>query len=312
MNYSKSIDEALNRFKKGGKRPFYNYILEVLGVFNDEEANKILNDENIVKAAIIDKLELSKKLYKNSVIVADSVLNLLNQHIKTNKTIKEISRLLYEGYNFRDKEVLQVKKDLPLYLKKALKDKKYLLEAERQIKKLKSKDLQASYYQVLEKKSEKAVKKAMSVAMEEKSRYYADRIAITESYRARNLTRARELLADNNVEFVKFTMSSKHNRIDICDYYARLNVGFGAGVVKKKDMMRLPLHPHCKCKYEIVHNIKKSNIDKNPLDKFSEYQKAEILGGRGNLEKFYQGENIENIFNSMRSEKYKLGKYESE
>ena len=41
------------------------------------------------------------------------------------------------------------------------------------------------------------------MALEEKSRYYANRIADTESNRAKNLSRADEFIKDDDIEFVK-------------------------------------------------------------------------------------------------------------
>ena len=195
---------------------------------------------------------------------------------------------------------------------------KYLLEnrdAKRQIKKLKSKMLKQSYNKVLKEMSDinsKAFKKAMHSALQEKARYYATRIATTEASRSRNLSRAKEYLDDKEVKLVKFTMSSEHSIVDICNYYASLDVGYGAGVVPKELMRVLPLHPHCHCRYHAEYRDIKRKTIKNPVDdtmnKFSDYEKRQILGSHDKLQDFKNGAGIESIFNRVRP-KYPIAKH---
>ena len=175
--------------------------------------------------------------------------------------------------------------------------------------------LQQSYNKVLKEMKDiesKAFKKAIHSALQEKARYYATRIATTEASRSRNLSRAKEYLDDKKVKLVKFTMSTGHSIIDICNYYASLDIGFGAGVVPKEQMVVLGLHPHCSCRYHAEYRDIKRKTIKNPvndtMNKFSDYEKRQILGSKDKLNDFMGGVEIESIFNRVRP-KYPIAKY---
>ncbi len=53
--------------------------------------------------------------------------------------------------------------------------------------------------------------------------------------------------------------------IDICDFYARVDIGYGKGIVPKEQMRTLPLHPHCRCKYEPVYLDSKERAKYNDI-----------------------------------------------
>jgi len=144
-------------------------------------------------------------------------------------------------------------------------------------------------------------------------RYYAERIAKTELHRATMAKRAKEYIEDDEVEFVRFEMSSSHPKVDICDYYANLDVGYGRGIIPKNEMRTLPLHPHCLCVYSPYYGkVKKKKIKGDPyrkvLDGFSDYEKRQILGSYDKLERFKRGKHPEEIFNEIRP-KYPIRKY---
>jgi len=196
---------------------------------------------------------------------------------------------------------------------------KYLLEdreAMRQIKKLKSAMLKQSYAKLYSKLNDidsKAFKNAMHSALQERARYYANRIAQTEAARSRNLSRAKEYFDDDEIKLVKFTMSSAHSIMDICNYYAALDVGYGAGIVPKEQMRVLGLHPHCSCRYIPEYkNIKRKTIknpEKHTMDKFSDREKRQILGSENKLQDYRDGADVEGIFNRVRP-KYPIKKYD--
>ncbi len=168
------------------------------------------------------KLKLSEMLYKNADRVAKESLELLHQGIKAKRPIRDISKKLYDGYDFNDKEVLDVKKKLPKYLQRELKRKKVSKELTKYVDNIKTKHYKTAL-KALETKlndvNQIGLEKALKVVLEEKNRYYADRIAKTESHRARNLSRADAYMKDDEVELVKYEMSSRHAITDICDFY---------------------------------------------------------------------------------------------
>jgi len=111
--------------------------------------------------------------------------------------------------------------------------------------------MRAAYSQLvdaLEDQNEKALNKAIYAATQERTRYFADRIARTEMARA---YQDGFLLGwDNNEDCVAYQwkLSGRHPRYDICDLYAKADLyGMGAGVFPKDKVPRLPAHPHCMC-----------------------------------------------------------------
>jgi len=246
-------------------------------------------------------------LYKNAKETNKKVTKILADGNKAKETIKNMAMKIYDGYN-SGVDNLKINEGLPKYL---LNDK----DALKQVNKLKNSMLKLSYKKILENMTDinsKAFKKAMHSALQERARYYAKRIAQTEAHRSSMLSRAKEYLDDDNVEFVKFRMSSGHKITDICDYYSSLDVGYGVGIVPKEQMRVLPLHPHCHCVYDGYYKkVKKKTIkyhQKNTLNKFSNYEQQQILGSKDKLQDFRDGADVEEIFNRVRP-KYKIGLY---
>ena len=299
------------------KRSLSMMLDEHLKEFN-KKAQKLIEDEiysNLNKdhfptgevPLVADSVLLSSMLYGNAKGVNKKVAAILNENFKAKRTIKDTAMRIYDGYN-SNVDNLDVKKGLPKYL---LEDR----DAMRQIDKLTNKRLKETYkkvYEKLQSLDSKALDKAMWVALQEKSRYYANRIAQTEGARSRNLSRAVEYMEDDEVEYVKFEMSSAHKIVDICNYYASLDVGYGVGIVKKESMRVLPLHPHCHCRYTPYYKkIQKTNIknpQKNTMNKFSKFEQKSIVGSRDKLREFQQGAKIEGLFNRVRP-KYPITKY---
>ena len=90
---------------------------------------------------------------------------------------------------------------------------------------------------------------------------------------------AKEYMDDKEIEFVKYRMSSKHPLMDICDYYANLDIGYGKGIVPKAQMVTLPLHPHCMCRYDPYYLPVKRKKPTPWLEKQSESVQRQVLGG---------------------------------
>ena len=252
-------------------------------------------------------VELSAMLYANSKKVQRDVTALLMQSIRAKETARDIAMKLYEGYDFNDREVLDAVKKLPLYLKKELQKPKVRLAVKKQVAKLKTKPLRAAYAQLvkaIEKQNQTALEKAMKVALEEKSRYFATRIAQTETQRAANLSRAKRYLEDDRVTLVQYYMSSRHPKVDICDYHARLDVGYGPGIVPKEQMVTLPLHPHCMCRYrQYVGKVKKRTVrdpEAHTMAKFSDWEQKEILGSWEAWERWKSGTPAVELWNMAR------------
>lgn len=97
---------------------------------------------------------------------------------------------------------------------------------------------------------EKALEKALDVAAQEKTRYYAERIARTESARAYYEGQLAEAEKDDDVFGFQWRLSSAHvHKAKDCDchMYADLDIGYGKGIYPKAEVPKLPAHPNCMC-----------------------------------------------------------------
>ena len=257
------------------------------------------------------KAKLSEMLYRNAKQVAGYVKRLFLDHGKSRDAVINVARKIYDGYGFRSKDMIDARKDLPEYLKRYFSRTPNKKSIERQIARLKTKPLRIAYQKLVEVAdgtNKKALENAVKVALEEKSRYYANRIAVTESQRSKNFARAKEYLDDDEIEFVRYRMSSKHPMMDICDYYANLDVGYGKGIVPKEQMIHLPLHQHCMCRYDPYYR----QIDKkNPvkwIEKQPEHVQRQVLGGYEQWKRWKEGASVESVFNMTRP-KYPIRQY---
>ena len=289
------------------------YNSEVGKIIEDEVYGIVLASFTIkeIPTVVPTKVQLSNMLHKNAQQVSEYTVAILMDHQLGKKTAKEIALLLYEGYDFRSEEVMNTIKTLPKYIKDYISKPSNIKQIQIQVNKLKTSPLRAAYQKIIDTMQDvnsEALDKAMSVALEEKSRYYANRIAITEQNRAKNLGRGKEVLEDDEVEYVKWRMSSKHPMTDICDYYNELDVGYGKGIVRKEDMVAAPLHPHCLCvSSEPYYMPVKKRKPKEEMSTFNDTEKRMILGSYDNLKKWEEGTPTITIFNSSRP-KYPISK----
>ena len=100
----------------------------------------------------------------------------------------------------------------------------------------------------LGKNNEDGLKRAVYVAVQEKSRYVAERIARTESARAWADGFIARYETDDTVAAYRWEVSSAHPCTDVCDMYANADLwGLGKGIYPKDQCPTLPAHPHCLC-----------------------------------------------------------------
>lgn len=221
---------------------------------------------------------LSQKLHGIDAKIYSTIINTLETQIRANKSVIEIARALYDGYN-ADKIInLQ---DLPDYLKAfrhAMPGEADLLaQARRAATRIRAmgrtgapnQALAAAYKQLLKVAdlgTEKALKNAVYVAVNEKSRYVAERIARTEAAKAWADGFFAKVLQDPHVVAFKWQLSSRHPVYDICDMYAKADLfNLGAGIYLKDKIPPLPAHPHCLCRIAEVYReeVKFANQSEN-------------------------------------------------
>ena len=257
-------------------------------------------------------MTLSEKLHGVGVKMRGAIVSTLQEQMRRNKTWTEAARALYDGYGDDGRNVYNggkdiiSRQDLPKYLQKVREatgnDLQALAEQRQAIDNINrlakngapNKALQAAYNKLLEavqKGNEKAIEKAVEVAVNEKSRYVAERITRTEMARAWADGFIAKMQKDADIVAVKFKLSSRHPVFDICDMYAKADMyGLGAGIYPKDKLPHLPVHPHCLCRYveviegEVDMQQQRDQVQEAGdkwLNSLPESCRAQVLGRKG-------------------------------
>ena len=257
-------------------------------------------------------MTLSEKLHGVGVKMRGAIVSTLQEQMRRNKTWTEAARALFDGYGEDGQNVhnggkdIISRQDLPKYLQKVREatgnDLQALAEQRQAIDNINrlakngapNKALQAAYNKLLEavqKGNEKAIEKAVEVAVNEKSRYVAERITRTEMARAWADGFVAKMKKDADIVAVKFKLSSRHPVFDICDMYAKADMyGLGAGIYPKDKLPPLPVHPHCLCRYveviegEVDMQQQRDQVRKAGdewLNSLPESRRAQVLGRKG-------------------------------
>lgn len=257
-------------------------------------------------------MTLSEKLHGVGVKMRGAIVSTLQEQMRRNKTWTEAARALYDGYGEDGQNVYNggkdiiSRQDLPKYLQKVREatgnDLQALAEQRQAIDNINrlarngapNKALQAAYNELLEavqKGNEKAIEKAVEVAINEKSRYVAERITRTEMARAWADGFIAKMKKDADIVAVKFKLSSRHPVFDICDMYAKADMyGLGAGIYPKDKLPPLPVHPHCLCRYvEVIEGEVDMQQQRDQvreagdkwLNSLPESRRAQVLGRKG-------------------------------
>ena len=245
-----------------------------------------------------DNVKLSERLHGVSVVMHNNIKSSVGMSLRSYKTIQQTAMKLFDGYNTADNVLRQAQ--LPKYLKQiqsltrplyagdrnASQQSELYKTVSRDIRKLKTPALRASYAEALEASStdkpsalkkaralletgdkeaftalleqerQKALEKAMWVATQEKTRYYAERIARTESARAYYEGQMAEAQADNDIWGFRWVLSTAHvHGNSDCECYenSMANMGYGRGVYPKNEVPELPAHPNCMCHLEKIY-----------------------------------------------------------
>lgn len=255
-------------------------------------------------------MTLSQKLHGADKEMRDKIVETIKAQQKQNAHAMQVARALYDGYNADHVTRRQL---LPKYLSDIVifarrsdltnEDRLALLAKVRKTQRLvnrlgqngaPNKALRSAYTGILEaveKDSEKALERAVKTAIEEKSRYVAERIARTEAARAWADGFLARYGDDDSVVAYQWKLASRHPEFDICDLYAEADLwGLGKGIYPKDKTSMLPVHPHCLCHLAPVY---RSELEgKKPVNRLerggreylkslSPHQRQRILGIQG-------------------------------
>jgi hypothetical protein len=216
-----------------------------------------------VRTLPVGDITLSMRLYRRQQQVEGEVIRLVRDHAKGVLQARDLAMRLYDGYDPKDGIVRPLegsaRGELPVYLRKLTEDRparealaKLLEHGQAQIARIRSAPLRTAYTRALaaweDEEAGGALTRRLELAVREKNRYFAQRIAQSELSRAHQAQVAREYMADDQLEVVRVTMSRTHPVPDVCDYHARGDFfGLGRGIYPKAKAPRPPFHPHCFC-----------------------------------------------------------------
>nr|DAQ59101.1 MAG TPA: minor capsid protein [Caudoviricetes sp.] len=252
-NFNKAYHSVLTPLSVAGHRPF-NYTTQSIS-------------EAMQAAWASDGLKLSKRLHRNAYKVRRETSAIIAQSLKRGKSIREIARSIFEGYGkggviATDKLPKHIERLRALKPPQSLNDdelarfKRTIRRTERLVRQNTTPSLRAAYSELIQAVDEGNaidLSRAVTVAVQEKARYNAERIARTENARAYADGQMNRYAHDDDVVALKWTLSSRHPRYDICDFYANADLyGLGKGVYPKDKFPTLPAHPHCMCRISPV------------------------------------------------------------
>lgn len=231
-------------------------------------------EADLSKSWAADNMKLSKRLHTASIEMRNRIIDTIREQMSRNSSWVQTARALFDGYN-ADKVINE--QALPKYItevRRATRGSVEQLRAARRaiynIERLAkngapTKSLKTAYKNLVEAAligSEKQLENACYVAIQEKSRYVADRIARTEQARAYSDGFFRSVADDEDVVAVRWQLGTRHPVFDICDMYMRADLfGLGAGIYPKDKTPPLPAHPFCLCRLSKVYSL-----DKKPAD----------------------------------------------
>ncbi len=149
-------------------------------------------------------MKLADALYAHAKAESATARQIIERHLQGPHNARELAKTLYEGYDFQE-DPLKVVKPLPKYLH---------VEFDRfKAAALKTPALRAAYLDAIRQKEAGAgmdqLEKVLRVAFYERNRYYANRIARTELHRNYTDQQARELMAEDRIEYVQIRLSEQ-------------------------------------------------------------------------------------------------------
>jgi len=144
--------------------------------------------------------------------------------------------------------------------------KRTLKKTQRQVDRLagqgaSTRRLKKAYQSVIvatEKRSVKALDRAMDRSIKAKMNSNAARIARTEMSKAYAQGTYQGAINDKDVIGIRYELSSRHADFDICDYHTGADLfGLGTGVYPLKQLPPYPFHPNCTC---VLSNVFRGTI----------------------------------------------------
>jgi len=270
---------------------------------------------------------LSRRLYAHAGEVSMRVGALVREHAAGVTQARSLAMAIYDGYVPTAPDVRplegRARAKLPRELRTILASDRQaadslaaLIErAKAQAERLKTAPLRAGYMEALTAwengAAEKVLRRTLDVAVREKTRYFANRIAQTEIARAYQKQRAAELMGNARSTVVEVRMDPSHPLTDICDLHAKADLhGLGPGIYPKKEAPLPPYHPFCRCRLRDRPDLTPAGAkERSPvtfLSSMRESDAARVMGSRDRLQRVLDGEPVEDVLNAGKDPAFHL------
>lgn len=281
-----------------------------------------------VLALPVAGLTLSQHLYQHRRRTQAEALEVIRRHARGVIQARELALALYDGYDPKDgiKRPLEgsARASLPKFLRELTEDAivrrdldQVLARGQAQAARVKSAPLRAAYMETLAAwergAAPEALKRRLDVAVREKNRYFANRIAQTELARAHQAQAAAEFMADPEVEILQVVMNPQHPKTDICDLHAQANLfGLGPGLYPKAKAPRPPFHPHCWCKLRSRPSLNGARWREAPrgeaafLRGLPAGEAAKVMGSLERAARVLDGAGVADVVNAGKDPMYRL------
>lgn len=249
-----------------------------------------------------DKLTLSDRTTMGSATVQSMVADVIYRQMRTNESYKQLALAIFDGYG---KDGIIPVQEVPQYINALYRlsngkgydevaFNKAIQRVRKSINKRTTAGLKAAYHQLInaiETRNDEMLSKAVYVATQERTRYFAERIARTEKARAYHDGFIAKYNDDDDIVAYQWKLSSRHPVDDICDLYANADLyGMGKGIFPKDKVPLLPVHPNCMChlkpivKGSLKNEVPKERIEEGGreyLDGITNHKRKRLLGVHG-------------------------------
>lgn len=267
----------------------------------------------------IGEVTLSQRLYQGARQTSAAARQVIADYTRWAGDSRKLALELFEGYGFKADEVLKPSVRLPRYMRDALAEGEVAAVLARiQASRLKTGPLRAAYLQaldaVLDGSGQAARDKALRVAVYERHRYFANRIAQTELHRAQTDRIAAELMADEGIEIVEVRLSQSHSEPDICDLLAGQDrYGLGPGIYPKALAPKPGFHPFCRCLLRPRVDLtgtkptrERTGAAATYLRGMDEREAAVVAGSKAKRDAILKGAPVAEVVDAGRPEAYRL------
>ncbi len=249
-----AIRRALRRFGRDWTAQMAAAFSELLGTsFSTREIRRLR----------IGGITLSAKLYRQAGQVEREALAIISEHAAGVHDARALALRLYDGFDPRAPKPLdgQVSaRSVPKAVRAILRSspaarvalERLIESGQRQVARTRSPALRAAYAAALDAwqagEARDVLRRRLDLAVREKTRFFAQRIADTELARAYAAGVVERLKADPTAQVVQLQINRAGHKPDICDFHAGLDLfGLGPGLYLRAYAPVPPLHPHCRC-----------------------------------------------------------------